>query len=288
MIEQNKPNFLIVGTAKAGTSAVAKYLDAHSEVFIPEIKEPRYFLYDVFDGVNKKDPIYDYLMKSSVLDWDKYTSLYKNTDSSVKRLGDASVQYLYHHETVIPKIKNKLGDIPIIIILRDPTERAFSNFQFQNRNQFLSFEDALDIEDERMENKYNSFWYNKDMGLYCRQVKAYQDAFENVHVCLYDDLIKDMSAEMIKIYKFLNIDSSFKTDYKKRYNETITPRNKFLHSVYYFINKNNIRLKFLPKTMKKNIMNIFFSKQKNQMKEETERYLRGFFKNDIISFCAKN
>jgi len=275
------PNFLIVGTAKAGTSSVAKYLTSHPEVFIPELKEPRYFLHDVFEEVSKEDPMFNYLMESSVLDWNAYVDLYKQADSRATMFGDASIQYLYHHNTVIPKIKEKLGDVPIIIVLRDPVKRAFSNYKYQSNIEFLSFEEALNKEDEKKEKKYNSFWFYKDMGLYYNQVKAYIESFSNVHVCLYDDLIKSPEQFMGDIYAFLNIDNITAVDYTKRHNETVVPKNKPLQYINYIRNRFGIQLNFVPEKYRNALKNLFFQKNKEKIPQEEAQFLLPFFIDDI-------
>ena len=281
MSHKNLPNFLIVGAPKAGTSSIAKYLDAHPEVFIPEIKEPRYFLHDIFSKVSTEDPLYDYLMKSSVLNWDDYLELYQGADSTVTKFGDASVQYLYHFDTVIPQVKEKLGDVPIIIVLRDPIKRAFSNYKYQSKIDLLSFTEALNKEEERKSNHFNSFWYYKDVGLYYNQVNAYKKAFSNVHICLYDDLMKNPESFMMQIYTFLNIDHTHVNDYTKRHNETIVPKNKLFQYINYIRNQYGFSLSFLPEKYKTIIKNLFFKKNMEKISHDDRQVLVSFFKEDI-------
>ena len=57
--------------------------------------------------------------------------------------------YLYHYKEAIPKIKEYLGDIPIILVLRDPVNRAYSNYHYQGRGQINDFEKALELEEQR-------------------------------------------------------------------------------------------------------------------------------------------
>ena len=62
-----KPNFLIVGAAKAGTTSFAKYLNQHPDVFIPENKELRYFISETIKNINRKDPQLKEILLTSVL-----------------------------------------------------------------------------------------------------------------------------------------------------------------------------------------------------------------------------
>ena len=123
----SKPNFLIVGAAKAGTTSLAKYLGAHPDIFIPEQKELRFFIKDTILQINPKDPLLEGILKQSILDKEEYFSLF---DVKEKLTGDASVHYLYHHEEAILNIKKYVGDVHIIIMLRNPVKRAISNYEF--------------------------------------------------------------------------------------------------------------------------------------------------------------
>jgi len=281
MSNRKRPNFLMVGTAKAGTSSIAKYLDAHPQVFIPEAKEPRYFLHDVFKTVSHQDPMFNYLMESSMLNWDDYLNLYQNTDATVTALGDASVQYLYHYDTVIPQVKEKLGDIPIIIVLRDPIKRAFSNYKYQSSMECLNFSEALDEEEKRKNQRFNSFWFYKEMGLYFNQVDAYQQAFSRVHICLYDDLMQDPEHFMLQIYNFLHLNDAPKHDFTQRYNETIVAKNRLLQYLNYYRNQYGVSLNFLPKKYKTVLKNFFFHKNIEKISPKEKALLLPFFTEDI-------
>ena len=57
-----KPNFFIVGAPKSGTTSLFHYLEQHPEIFIPSIKEPRYFISDQILNTSDKDPIKEYLL----------------------------------------------------------------------------------------------------------------------------------------------------------------------------------------------------------------------------------
>ncbi len=276
MEDRTKPNFLIVGAAKAGTTAIAKHLGTHPEVFISDIKEPRYFVHDVLDDMSRTDPLYDHIMQNSVLNWSDYLDLFQGIDPVVSRVGEASVHYLYHHDTVIPKVKESLGDIPIIIVLRDPVSRAYSNYTFLTSVDTSSFERSLLKEEERKENGYNSFWFHKRLGNYYKQVDAYLSAFSNVHVCLYDDFQKKPEEFMRDIYSFLKIDDSFVLDYTKRYNET-TVTNR----LHYWIQKYGLHADFLPDSLKRTLKKYLLERKKSAIPTKTKISLNEYFKADI-------
>lgn len=215
MIKRNKPNFLIVGAAKAGTTSLAKYLNEHKDIFIPEKKEIRYFVNETLLKTNLKDPMIKGIIDNSVLDKNEY---YKIFDVNEKLAGEASVHYLYNYKTAIPKILKEIGDIPIIIIIRNPVDRAISNWQFVDLDND-SFEKSLVKEHNRISENYDSFWYYRDLGFYYNSINEYMKSFSNVKVILFDELKKRTDDIVKETLVFLGVDPNVNINSKVIYNK---------------------------------------------------------------------
>ena len=121
------PNFLIVGAAKSGTSSLHNYLNQHPDIFLPtynihgvKVKEPRFLISKLV-----KDRLHE-----GIWTLEEYQSLFFNcVDYSA--VGESTVLYLYYYEEAIKNIKKYLGNnIKIIIMLRNPIERAYSAYNF--------------------------------------------------------------------------------------------------------------------------------------------------------------
>jgi len=112
------PNFFIVGAPRAGTSSLWEYLKAHDEIFMSTLKEPNFF----HNVLLKNKPQY------SISNKKKYLNLFKDVKNE-KAIGEASTTYLHDPDSaqlihaVVPKAR-------IIIILRNPIDRAFSHYSF--------------------------------------------------------------------------------------------------------------------------------------------------------------
>ena len=194
-----KPNFLIAGAPRSGTGYVYHILDVHPDIYMakPEKPEPKFFLVD--EKYNKG--IEYYLEK------------YFSNVVGKKAIGEKSTNYM-ENEFVPERIKRHLPEIKIIFLLRNPIDRAFSNYLWSKKNglETLSFDDALINEKERnlkLENKYKysmpfSYIYR---GFYAKFIKRYLEHFNRNQILflLYDDLLVDPKIIVGKLYQFLSV-----------------------------------------------------------------------------------
>lgn len=281
MIRKTKaPNFLLIGAPKAGTTSIAAYLNEHPDIFISKEKEPFYLISDTVKNISQNDPMFSIIMKKARLTWDEYLELFNDTNKKLR--GEATVHYLYHYDTVIPNIKDKLGDIPIVIVLRNPVTRAFSNFSYLNNVELNDFETSLDLEDERKSRGWNSFWFYKSSGQYCTSVSAFLDNFTKVYIVTYEDFRADNVGFMQNIYSFLGADSNFIPNIQRKHNTTMIPKNKFLHIIYFFKNRYKVVSKILPISVKKYFKKYAFVVNNTKMNNKTKKRLYAFFENDIV------
>ena len=117
---KTEPNFFIVGAPKAGTTSLYKYLESHPDIFMSALKETNYFSFTEIEEQKL------YYREKGVSDWNSYLSLFENA-SGKKAIGEASVSYLFYPKTA-RAIKEKFSDARIIIMLRNPAERALSHY----------------------------------------------------------------------------------------------------------------------------------------------------------------
>ena len=196
-----KPNLLIVGAAKSGTTSLHNYLNQHYDVFMCDPKEP-HFLINNEIGTER--------ISVGVSEKIAYEKLFLDGEN-LKYRGESSVMYLMYPEIVIPKIKEYLGnDVKIIIMLRNPVERAYSGYQHVKRynikEDISEFRDAWDVSEERYFSnpEMTPASRYKELGMYYKQVKSYLKNF-NVHVIIYEDYKVDIQNEMNKVFDFLEI-----------------------------------------------------------------------------------
>lgn len=211
------PNFLVVGFPKCGSTALHYYLEAHPEIFMPTQKELHYFTADKLLKLNR-GPGDQEVKKFMLTTKDSYLKAYKNAGNE-KMIGDASPSYINHPDR-IPKIKSLLGEPKIIILLRDPIKRAYSNYLHLKREQreTLSFFEALQAEEKRKKLKYSDFWYYQYNSTYYYKVDAYAKAFDHVLILTQEELNKNTKNTLFKVYDFLGVEQIEPENVDQRYN----------------------------------------------------------------------
>ena len=181
------PDFFLVGAMKAGTTSLHSYLSAHPEISMSDPKEPGYFSRD------------DRFKKGA--DW--YQSHFAS--ASVDQIwGDSSTCYSRRpiYQNSADRIYEVNPNAKILYIVRDPVLRAYSHYKHR-------MEEAVISDGKTM--TYKEFLLSDDeiliSGKYYYQIKKYYDLFgpRNVHICNFDDLIKDPITVMGYVYRFLDV-----------------------------------------------------------------------------------
>ena len=118
------------------------YLNQHPDIFMPtftdeglKVKEPRFLI---------KEKVKERLPKG-VWNYEDYKSLFDNVTNEIA-IGESTVLYLYYYNEAIKNIKKYLGeDVKIIIMLRNPIDRAYSAYSFSSRThqENQDFKEAL-------------------------------------------------------------------------------------------------------------------------------------------------
>jgi len=214
---RNIPNFLIVSGGRSGTTSLYYYLSEHPEIYMSPNKEP-YFLTGLDFKRFVNTPSF-FIKDLWVKDFKSYKQLFDNA-SNEKILGEASVSYLYYYKETIPNIKKYLEDPKIIIIIRNPVERAFSHYlhNVQTNLETLGFEEAILKEKKRILNNWWWGFHYKNAGYYLKSITAYKENFSNVKIFFFEDFKDNFSNFFKEMLLFLEVDADFRPDNSKIYN----------------------------------------------------------------------
>jgi len=281
------PHFLVVGAARSGTTALHYSLRQHPSLFLPSLKEPCFFSFP-----EKKPEFKKGRFAFAVHSPEKYFNLFN--EAKVDQVcGEISTPYLYLHQQTIKNIMQyhpEHNKLKILILLRNPVERAFSQYMWRIRDgrEELSFEEAIAAEAVRMQDGYSFDYFYLDRGMYYQQVKAYLENFDSVKIILFDDMINDPRGMLRVICRFLGVDEQFVFRGESGRNESYEPKWNFLGRL---VTSEN-RLKFhalnqLPDSWKAGIRTQFDrwnarSGKKLELLPETASYLRAIYRDDIL------
>jgi sulfotransferase family protein len=223
-----KLDFIVAGAQKSGTTALHYFLEQHPQIALPD-KQELHFFDD--EDLFAKGANYDLLHDS-----------FKPTRNSVVA-GENTPAYIYWKPS-IERIWNYNKQIKLILLLRNPIERAFSHWNMQRERGFdaLDFLDAIRAEADRQREalpfQSRRFSY-VDRGLYSVQLERVFKFFprEQIKVIKFEDFRKEQSATMTSIFRFIGVESWKNIRNKERnpirYQREITDKeSRFLYDLF--------------------------------------------------------
>jgi Trp operon repressor len=207
----------------------------HPEIYMSSVKEPRFF------GLIGESPNFqgpgDYKVNQRlVTNFDTYQDLFRGTSSKHKAVGEGSTWYLYLERAPI-QIHQYIPDVKLIAVLRNPVDRAFSNFLHQryrsSEEAIANFSEALDQEEDRIQHNWRPFWHYKNLGFYYRQLSRYFEIFprHQIKVYLSEDLKKNSKQVVTDVFHFLDVDSTFLPDLSRNFYQSYQSKNQLLNSM---------------------------------------------------------
>jgi hypothetical protein len=202
------PDFLLVGAPKAGTSALHKALAGHPELFLPAVKEPKFFLTDGPPPASGGGPGDVETWGEHVWKQADYEALFDPAPPGA-RTGEGTVFYLYDLDAQ-QRIHDLVPDARLIAVLRDPVERAHSNWahlRSAGLEPEADFLVACGLENERRDAGWAHFWHYVAEGRYGEQVEHLLELFDREQVLLldYDDLRVAPVATADRVCDFLGV-----------------------------------------------------------------------------------
>jgi hypothetical protein len=226
------PNFLVIGAAKAGTTAMWHYLGQHPQIYMSPHKEPRYFAL-CGRPVDFRGPG-DMTRFHFVTDFADYEALFDGVKGETA-IGEASPWYLYV-PSAAPAIKERLPGVKLVAILREPVERAFSNYLHAVREglePLRSFREAMEAEEGRIQAGWSPRFHYRQKGFYYQQLSHYLEFFDRRQfwICLYDDFLENPAEVFADLFNFLDIDSEFEVDVRQKLNVSWVPRSRALAQI---------------------------------------------------------
>lgn len=203
-----QPDFLIVGAPKAGTTALHAALSQHPEVFVTSPKEPKYWLCDGAPPPAWCGPGDAHSQQEWIWRTDEYAALFAGAPEGSVR-GESTPFYLWSRGAH-RRIAESLPDVRLLAVVRDPIDRAYSNWMHlwsDGLEPVADFEEAFRRQDQRVRDGWAPFWRYRDLGRYGEQLRhlyTYVDP-QRVLVMRYRDIVDDPPAAVDRACRFLGI-----------------------------------------------------------------------------------
>jgi hypothetical protein len=206
------PDFFLVGHHKSGTTALYEMLRRHEQIFLPDLKEPRFMASDLpWQGPSE-------LQRRNPRTSEEYLALFAGATAE-QLVGDASATYLFSH-TAATRIAEVQPEAKIIAILREPVSflrslhTSYVQIEFETE---LDLGRAIALEPARRSGEQippraflpQLLQYTEQVH-YLEQLRRYEAHFDaaNMLVLIYDDFQRDNDAVLRRVLSFLGVEST--------------------------------------------------------------------------------
>lgn len=189
-----RPDFLIIGSAKSGTTSLYHVLRQHPEVFVPRKKELHFF---------EKEHWY----QRGIAHYERH---FAGAERGYKAVGEATPVYICH-PGVPARIKQHMPDVKLILTLRNPISRAYSQYWQERRrlNEAATFDEIAEAERSTLYEPGKRGYFSR--GFYLAYIQRYLEHFDRSQllILLFEDLVKDPAAFYRECFRFLGVDENF-------------------------------------------------------------------------------
>lgn len=299
------PNFFLAGAPKAGTTSLYHYLDQHPQIYMSPIKEPNFFAAEIREE-NFEANLHPRIAKDTralrtflsgpmrgkrfgglVSSWEDYVRLFANASTELT-VGEASVCYLWS-PTAAERIAGRIPNAKILVMLRNPIDRAFSDYLHGVGNGDIrwTFREHMQRNLRHRSEKFCVHYPFLELGLYAEQLGRYLKRFgQNVWVGFYEDF-KSRPFEVFRdICQFQGVDPEFAPDMSRRYLQAQVPRSPVIgwlrRSQWW-----HAAVELTPPGLRTFIRPALIRKPgTTHMDPSDRRYLLGFYRDDIQKLAS--
>jgi hypothetical protein len=300
----DKQMLFIIGAAKAGTTTLQSMLNKHPEIYFSPIKEPNHFCTDIkienFTKEYKRNTFLDTdkyfsekelkpLQLSFVKRREQYLQLFKDAEQEHKILAEASTSYMFS-EIAAHEIYKFNEEAKILVILRNPAERAFSHYLMGLRYGYTTknFREEIENDQAQKEKGWGISKLYLELGFYYEQLKRYFEIFpkEQIKVVLFDDFSKDPKEVLEEIHSFLCVDA-IDFDKVEKENTAVVPKNYKLNSLISKLGIKSILKNLLGEKAQNKLKSGFFKNDDlPELSNEDREYLIEIYKEDIVKTAS--
>ena len=245
------PTFLVVGAPKTGTTSLYHYLKQHPQIFMSPVKEPSYFCTEIrpeyFSEPSKSQVTQQAAVLRShlrdakpgtppralITEWEDYELLFRNAGAE-RASGECSACYLWS-VSAPGNIRSRLPHVKIVMILRDPAERAFSHYldYLTAGHTNAPFREHVERAVRGTTREQSALYPFLQFGLYYQQVQRYLNLFprDQIRIVWYEEAWSEPMQFLANLFEFLDV-RTFDLDMSKRHRDRRTSNIHYLLKKY--------------------------------------------------------
>jgi hypothetical protein len=268
------PDFFVIGAFKSGTTALNYMLTQNSRIFLHRVvKETNFFAPDAHLGfrINARS---------------EYEDLFRSA-SADQKIGEVCPSYLFS-KMAAGMIRREAPDARLIAVLRDPADRAFSDFMMHVRNGRRRMEDLQ----PQIEREIKGKLLPDDrpilaQGLYASQLSRFWDLFpqSRIKIILHSDLRNNTLDAVNSLFDFIGVEPLRRIHADQIYNVSGIPRSTAFQYVINRVRRKRLVVKrMIPERLRGLAMRLANKNlRKAQLSPELRALLVSYYRADILT-----
>lgn len=260
------PNFFLIGVKKGGTTSLYNYFKAIDGIFMSTYKTPGYF----------------WPKEKQKISTDNYLKLFKDVKDE-KIIGEATGYFSDSRSAKL--IYEKIPNAKILLSLRDPIQRAFSDYLGQYRKGYVK-ESFSEVFTNYLHSKNSQTLQNViDAGFYYESVKTFLEIFgkKQFKIIIFEEFIKNPHDTIKDILHFLDINSHVPEIVGEVYNPYREPLGDFGNKIVKNKMINKIGKKIFPGKSAQTVLRTILNKQeaKPEIPDDVKKQLADIYETDV-------
>ena len=206
------PQFVIAGAPKAGTTALHAALATHPALYLPPVKEPKYYLTDGRPPPRggQRGPGDAHSAQEWIWRREEYLALFDGAPAGAVR-GESTPFYLYDRAAQA-RLAADVPAVKVVVVVRDPVDRAYSNWAHLRADGLepeADFGAAVALEEQRIADGWAPFWHYRGLGRYGEQLRELYRRVprEQVFLLRYRQLVDTPRETLDRVSGFLGVEA---------------------------------------------------------------------------------
>lgn len=261
-----KLDFIVAGSQKAGTTSLHQFFSDLGVVDLPREKETNFW---------------DFRYSPDI---EKYWELFNERSDANSVCGEVSPHY-WLSEKAGKRLSEKFPELKVIMVVRNPLDRAYSAFNMYKKLERYSeytsqdFQATLDLEKKGVlrPNLLANGDYNKRLPSFLLHFEA-----SNVLIVRFENLVRNQSETLKEILTFLDLNDSMESYSLSRENHSGIPRNRLSYFLFNVLGESKALRALAGRNVIAKLKRVFFQKPDAILEAEKDSLIQTYFQDHFL------